>query len=543
MTEPIQQYNLDTISQYNLDTISQKISAGLQVKSEQVNYIKYPNNYIEKYFGLPWSKQREIIISVRDNKITVVQSSNDTGKTWMEGGVFWWWLDVYRPDCKVITTAKNYTAVKFMQWTRIRNHYQQVKHRFNDADINITDFTPNGKMFPDWFAVGYNPKIEGTKDDPQAEAIAFQGHHSKHTLFIIDEAMTTHPAIFKAMEGSLLDRGSRALIVFNPTSTQGEVVRYVKYDKRVNVIKISAFDLFESKEYKEHPELYDELVNPESAQILIDTFGKDSPLVQSRIFGEFPTQDENAAIQYAHLMKCVDRFKDEDFKIGFVNKIIFSWDVAEMGGDSNVLGRMYVGKDGLSYQRIAKWQDKHSASLTKVYEIIIDEWNAQVEAYDKRQEAKKDDEIELPVIILVVDAVGEGSHVPSLFDDWFHDTAIPLTIISFKGGNKTDGVLEREEVELLNRNSESWYRTKLLIEEQIKDWGKLECDLDAETVGQLTSRIRMWKPRHNEPLVWFIESKADYKLRAGGKSPDEADAFVMACFAYSAESSVLVFSI
>ena len=71
----------------------------------------------------------------------------------------------------------------------------------------------------------------------------------------------------------------------------------------------------------------------------------------------------------------------------------------------------------------------------------------------------------------------------------------------------------------------------------------LACDLDTETMGQLTSRIRNWKAKHNEPLVWFIESKADYKMRAGGKSPDEADAFIMACYAYSAESSVLMFSV
>ena len=533
----------DLIQSYNFNSISDKISVGLSVKSKQADYIKDPNSYIEKFFGMPWAKQREMIESVRDNKITLVRSSNDVGKTWGVAGIFWWWLDNYRPDCKIITTAKNYTAVKFMQWTRIRNHYLMVKDRFNNANINITDFTPNTQLYPDWFAVGYNPKIEGTKDDPQAEAIAFQGHHSKHTLFILDEAMTTHPAIFKAMEGSLLDKGSRALIVFNPTSTQGEVVRYEKYDKRVNVIPISAFDLFDSKEYKEYPELYDELVNPEAAQTLIDTFGKDSPIVQSRIFGEYPKQDENAAIKYVHLMKCVERFTDEDFTIGNINKIIFSWDVAEMGGDYNVLGKLNIGDKGLSYIKVDKWQDKHSNSLSRVYEIVIDEWNKQVKEFDKRQKEDDTEGLELPTIVLIVDAVGEGSHVPSIFNDWFDNSGIPITIISFKGGNRTDGVLEREEVELLNKNSEAWYRTKLLIEDQIKDWKPIACDLDTETIGQLTSRIRNWKPRHNEPLVWFIESKADYKMRAGGKSPDEADAFIMACYAYSAESSVLMFSV
>ena len=532
----------ETPQPYDYDLIAKKIQYGLNIKSEQANYEKYPVTYIEDYFGKPWSKQREIIESVRVNKITLVRSSNDVGKTWMMAGIFWWWLDVYRPNCKVITTAKNFTALKFMQWTRIRSHYQLVKDRFNSVDINITDFTPNGKLFPDWFGVGYNPKIEGTKDDPQAEAIAFQGHHSKHTLFIIDEAMTTHPAIFKAMEGSLLDHGSRALIVFNPTSTQGEVVRYEKYDERVNVIKISAFDLFDSLEYKKYPELYTELVNPESAKILVKTFGKDSPIVQSRIFGEYPSQDENAAIKYKDLVKCNERFKDEDFTIGNINKIIMAWDVAELGGDSNVLGVLHCGDKGLKYVRRDKWQDRHNESLKRVYGYIVDEWNYQVDEFNKRQKKDKTEGLEMPVIILIVDAVGEGSHVPSIFEEWFSDMSIIINIISFKGGSGTDGVIEREEVDLLNKNSEAWYRTQLLVEDQINDWLPLACDLDLETISQLTSRIRLWKARHNEPLIWFIESKADYKMRAGGKSPDEADAFIMACFAYSAESSVIMFS-
>ncbi len=532
------------VKDYSLTGLGNKISTGLGIKSEQANYIKDPNSYVEEQFKIMlWSKQREIIESVRDNKITLIRSCNNVGKTLALGCAHWWWFDVYAPYCRIVTTATTYTAVKTVQWSVIRDLYTKIRHRFNDAYINLTDFAPYPDLYPKYLSVGYNPKIEGTKDDPQAQATAFQGHHSKHTLFILDEAMTIHTAIFKAMEGSLLDDGSRALIAFNPTAIQGEVVRYEKYDKRVNVITISAFDLFDSPEYKEHPENYSELVNPEVADDLIKIFGKDSPLVQARIFGVYPTEDENAAIKYTYLMKCIERFKDEDFTIGNINKIIFSWDVAEMGGDFNVLGKLDVGDKGLSYIKKDKWQDKHSNSLSRVYEIIIDEWNKQVEEFDERQEKEDVEGLELPLIVLVVDAVGEGSHVPSIFEDWFEDSEVQITIVSFKGGERSEGILEREIVELLNKNSEAWYRTQLLTEDQIKNWQPLACDLDTETIGQLTSRKHKMQARHNEPLIWFIESKADYKMRAGGKSPDEADAFIMACYAYSAESSVLMFSV
>ena len=59
---------------------------------------------------------------------------------------------------------------------------------------------------------------------------AFQGHHGQHVLFIIDEAITTPPAIFRAIEGSLLDGGSRLLCTYNPTTTIGSEVYQMEQD-------------------------------------------------------------------------------------------------------------------------------------------------------------------------------------------------------------------------------------------------------------------------------------------------------------------------
>ena len=72
---------LPNIKDYSVIGLGNKISTGISIKSEQANYIKDPNSYVEKFFGIPWSKQREIIESVRDNKITVVRSCNDVGSS------------------------------------------------------------------------------------------------------------------------------------------------------------------------------------------------------------------------------------------------------------------------------------------------------------------------------------------------------------------------------------------------------------------------------------------------------------------------------
>ena len=155
------------------------ISDKLRFRIDRETYQEYPEKYLELFGHVPWSKQKDIIKSVRDNKITLVRSCNDVGKTHVVGQIFWWWMDVYRPygkstKTKVITSAKSFDSLKFMLWTRIREMYKHVAGRFGHAQINLTDYQPDPNEFPEWFGVGYNPRIEGE------EATAFQGHHGEH---------------------------------------------------------------------------------------------------------------------------------------------------------------------------------------------------------------------------------------------------------------------------------------------------------------------------------------------------------------------------
>ena len=285
------------MNEFNIDGMLAQVATGLENSKSRSYDEAHPEEYIDEHFGLHWGKQKEIARSVRDNKITFVRSCNDVGKTHVAASIVWWWMDVYRPvmkygkisgGCKIISTAKTFNSVKYMLWTQIREHYKMIQERFGVAHINQTDFLPDDS-FPKWLMVGYNPKIEGD------EATSFQGHHSPHTLFLIDEAVTTHRAIWKAIEGSIMDEGSRVLAIYNPTTTESEVYQ-MEQDKRAHVIPISAYDLFASPEFQANREHFIELASPEAVQDLIDVYGEDNPIVQARVFGNWPEQDEDAAI-------------------------------------------------------------------------------------------------------------------------------------------------------------------------------------------------------------------------------------------------------
>jgi hypothetical protein len=104
-----------------------------------------------------------------------------------------------------------------------------------------------------------------------------------------------------------------------------------------------------------------------------------------------------------------------------------------------------------------------------------------------------------------------------------------VTFIPFKGGEKAQQIVHVPELDIYNKISEAWLRAHLLIDRN--KGGILVANLDMTTRHQLTNRRSDLAPRGKQPQVWFIEAKDDYKKRERGRSPDHADAFVMAVMA------------
>jgi hypothetical protein len=527
------------------------IAGMLKHNIDHQDYLDNP----EKFFGLFtkhwWYKQVEMLISVLTNKVTLVRSCNSVGKTFAIAVIVWYWLYIYRPDgpntkTKVITTAKNFESTRFMLWTRIRELYKHIADRFGFAHINTVDFQPDPDKYPEWFAIGLNPKIEGD------EATAFQGHHGQHVLFIIDEAITTPPAIFRAIEGSLLDGGSRLLCTYNPTTTIGSEVYQMEQDHGGNLITISCWDLFDSPEYKKNPEAFNELVTPEGAAKMIKKYGRKHPVVKARLDGDWPLQDEEAAINYEGLKLSYERYKTETHKIGVINKIIYGWDVAGEGSDTNVMYRALIGDCRANYftddekeletrpimivEKVDQWNAKHTTSLGKVVAKLKEDyrWASKQNKKFYAETDRKDEEVLIPTVTLLPDAIGEGSHVASFIED--QDGCDFIQVISFKAGRKSEGIPEREEVDILNDISEAWYRTSIALSELIDTWPIILTEYHDDLDVELKGRKYFFQMKLKEDQVWYIEPKPDFKQRNRGRSPDHADAYVMMVFGYFYES-------
>jgi len=508
---------------HTVSSVLSKLSQGVNALSDNAYYEQNPEKYLD-FFGYPWSKQKEAINAIRDHKIVTLRSCNDVGKTWVVACTILWWLDVYRdPGAMVVSTSKNWHNTRFQLWSELRKQYQKVRHRFNNAEMNLVSFEPDPVGRPKWYALGFNPKIEGSPTDPEAEAPAASGYHSPHLLLVVDEAMTTPAAIFNAFEGSLLDEGSRLLCSFNPTNTTGEIIRY-EQDRRTYPIHIAARHLHESVEYKNNPERYIELADPKACDELRESYGQDSPIYMSRVLGEYPLQDTDAAIN----LNALQEMRSREVDVGRIQKVLYSWDVAGDGSDSNQVGLLLVGDKGYYYEELENWKKgTHLQSMTRVYEIIKEHIEETDEEFNDEVKGKPNDEsLVLPEFYLIVDAVGEGSHVPSFMEKWLP----ALNTISFKGGMKAKKISERRQTELMNKNSEAWYRSHLLIENKISSWLPISAQISDQCFHELSTRLSEWKVKASEPLVYAIEPKDKYKERNRNRSPDRADTFIMAIY-------------
>ena len=64
-----------------------------------------------------WSKQREIIRSIRDNRRTAVQSGHGIGKSLTASVAASWWVDTHPADqTLVVTTAPSVKQVHAILW-------------------------------------------------------------------------------------------------------------------------------------------------------------------------------------------------------------------------------------------------------------------------------------------------------------------------------------------------------------------------------------------------------------------------------------------
>jgi hypothetical protein len=445
---------------------------------DALSYRHDPVAWTRKRIGeWTWSKQAEILRSVVANRRTAVKSCHGVGKSHIASRVAAWWLDVHEPgEAFVVTTAPTFPQVRAILWRYIRQVHRQhnLPGRVNQTEWLIDD---------EIVAFGRKPA-----DHDEA---AFQGIHARRVLVIIDEACGIPEGLWIAADALTTNDGCRILAIGNPDNPASHFKTVCQPGSGWHTIRISAFD---------SPNLTDEHVPDELRELLISRswveekaaeWGTDNPIYISKILGDFPDQAPNAVVRTADVARC--RLNLEiPYAPDQLLPIELGVDVGG-GGDLTVIrerrgivaGREWVSNSDRPEQLaplVIRAIRETGATAVKVDSIGIG-WGLCGELRNRRTEHGAN--------VIAVN-VAEASSKPK---------------------------------EYKNLRAQIWWEIGRQLSAD-RAWDLAGMDNGDTTVAELL------EPRWELDLSGRIqiESKDDIRERTGGRSPDHADALLLAFF-------------
>ena len=413
----------------------------------------------------PWSKQAEILESVRDHTRTAVASCHGAGKTAIAARCVLWFLAAF-PHSRVVTTAPTWHQVRDLLWREIRLGYQAA-----DGFIGGEMFDTRLELATDWFALGLST------DRPDR----FQGHHAEHLLLVADEASGIEEHIYEAATGFMTSPGARALLIGNPLATSGTFFDAFHSQRGLySTIRLSAFDTPAFTDERVPNGVKQRLVSRKWVEEHTKMWGEGSPLWQVRIAAEFPSQSDDVVVSLGELEAAQGRELEPGLPL------VLACDVARFGSDQTVLavrrgnvvrlGKAYGGRDTM--QTVGE--------ITRLARDL------------ERQTSVKP--------ILVVDDAGVGGGVTDRLNELGE-----FVVRDFNAARSAT-----RPADYPNRRSESWFDLADALP-------LLDLDGDEDLAADLLA------PRYaiDSQGRRVVEAKAETKRRLR-RSPDRADAVVMA---------------
>lgn len=295
-----------------------------------------PNGWVQAKCGEEtWSKQTEILESVRDNRTTVVRSAHGTGKSHIAARAAAWWVDSHPlDDVFIVTTAPSTNQVKGILWRYLKQVKTKAGLAGNITDSDVPEWKIDGRL------VGWGRK-PADLNDPEKAATMFQGIHAKYVLVILDEACGIPNWLWVAVKTLLTSPTNRCLAIGNPDDPKTQFEKVCRPGSGWHKIKISAFDTPAYTGEKVSQDLLDALVSKEWVDEAARDWGVDSSLYTAKVKAEFPEESDDVLIPPSLICKAMQRDLSGDAAF---DKGVYALDVARKGADENVLARNRAGR-------------------------------------------------------------------------------------------------------------------------------------------------------------------------------------------------------
>lgn len=468
-------------------------------------YEEDPVGFIEKGIGESlWTKQKEIVNSVRDNKRTAVPACHAPGKSHIAARIIAWWIAIHPVGtAQVVTTATTFRQVKNILWPHIR---KLVKKTNLGGEVSQVEWKIDGELV----AFGFSPA--------DTDETAVQGIHAPHLLVVVDEAGGLSQTLGVALESLMTGGHTRLLLLGNPpTDNEDSWFERACNSDLYNVIPIGAYDTpnFTGESagicrtcpasVAEHS-VGTHLVDETWVRDVINEFGDDSAFVEARVHARFPRMSTNRTIPFGWLESCTEN--DNPL---VDNKIKLGVDVAADGGDEFVI----AWADG--YVGTVRHRSSGSANANPV-----DVAGVVLQQIKEAEQIHRERQIKEPVIVKI-DSIGVGWGVTGILKRWRDEQMHSAVIVAVNVAERA-----KDSGKFHNQRSEMWWNFRTLVQPITTDQGvtqNIRLEVDTKALAQLSGPT--YKSDSSGRIV--IESKKDMKRR-GMKSPDRAEALLLAFY-------------
>ena len=454
-------------------------------KQDPVLYVK------EVLSAEPDEWQSNVLMDLASNNIRMisVKSGQGVGKTAVESWAICWFLTMY-PNCKVIATAPTARQLKDVLWAEVAKWIEK-------SPLLKVLLKPRKTYI---FFVGHEDRWFATaRTATKPENL--QGFHEDNMLFIVDEASGVSDPIMEAIRGTLSGANNKLILMSNPTRTSGAF-----YDSHtVDAKDFSRYTVNSEKVSR---------TNKENIASLKRKYGEESNVVRVRVYGEFPTQEDDVFIGLSAIENniatdvCEITKKAINEKTGAnLEKVQIGCDVARFGDDKTVISirlnevvkihdlcngqdtTQTAGKLSSLYKQL-KYNWKYNGEIV----IAIDDGGVGGGVVDALKAMKRAESNVYDNMLIL--PVNFGKPIKHRY--YYDSTTYMMGVIKDCISKVDDNGIEKEPEIILPNN--------------------------ADLIGQLSCRKYSFVT--NGKIK--VESKKDMKAR-GISSPDVADSVLLAC--------------
>jgi phage terminase large subunit len=222
-----------------------------------------------------------------------VRSGHKVGKS-TSAVILALWRVVCWARARVIMTSSSGRQVEDVLWKEMTRVYNGSKV---DLGGRLHKVPGKGLKYSD------GREVIGFSTDKQEKMAGFSG---PNMLFIVDEASGVDERIFEAIEGNRA--GGASIVMFsNPTQTSGSF--YDAFHSKSHLWKRFQISSEESPNILAGKVLIPGMAEPEWLAEKLDEWGRNSPLFQVRVLGEFPEQGANVVVPLWLVTQAEERWK------------------------------------------------------------------------------------------------------------------------------------------------------------------------------------------------------------------------------------------